>query len=293
MKNNMSATHNDGTFDAEFSRSDAIKAEYLASACSASDVDYAVNRLMKDCPSLFENDREVVFHFPTEFGYEVSRIMWLRLELHGFHPEWDYGQPGVRSISLPANEVEQLRLFQTQEPRIWGTHPQVQKEIEARVDVKLKSLPPGQGQWVGILYKEARITTSEALVINEELHALSAVHMLLCEKSLKGLNDDQEKARDNVEALIGTLLRVAPGVKGASFSYDPSGSTVGIKFESGVYNSFLDGGCYKVPLDEAHLQSLRKTPYWADYVDRGMPRQMAESDGSDDDATSTAESPAG
>jgi len=54
MKNNMSATHNDGTFDAEFSRSDAIKAEYLASACSASDVEYAVNRLMKDCPSLFE-----------------------------------------------------------------------------------------------------------------------------------------------------------------------------------------------------------------------------------------------
>lgn len=43
--------------DPMFARSDAIKAEYLASGCQASDVDEAVEKLMAECGELFEDDR--------------------------------------------------------------------------------------------------------------------------------------------------------------------------------------------------------------------------------------------
>jgi hypothetical protein len=43
--------------DPMFVRSEAIKAEYLASGCQASDVDEAVEKLMAECGELFEDDR--------------------------------------------------------------------------------------------------------------------------------------------------------------------------------------------------------------------------------------------
>lgn len=43
--------------DPIFAQSEAIKAEYLASGCQASDVDAAVSRLMAECGELFEDDR--------------------------------------------------------------------------------------------------------------------------------------------------------------------------------------------------------------------------------------------
>lgn len=43
--------------DAAFSQSEAIKAEYLASGCEASDVDFAVRRLMAECADIFKDDR--------------------------------------------------------------------------------------------------------------------------------------------------------------------------------------------------------------------------------------------
>lgn len=42
--------------DPEFARSEEIKAEYLASGCQSSDVDEAVEKLMRDCKSLFSDD---------------------------------------------------------------------------------------------------------------------------------------------------------------------------------------------------------------------------------------------
>lgn len=42
--------------DLEFKRSEQIKSEYLASGCQSSDLDDAVDKLMNECVSLFEND---------------------------------------------------------------------------------------------------------------------------------------------------------------------------------------------------------------------------------------------
>lgn len=42
--------------EADFARSEAIKAEYLASGCQASDVDEAVRKLMAECGELFADD---------------------------------------------------------------------------------------------------------------------------------------------------------------------------------------------------------------------------------------------
>ena len=52
--------------DLELERSDQIKKEYLSSGCQQSDVADAVNKLMAECASLFEDD-DMALAFLMEF----------------------------------------------------------------------------------------------------------------------------------------------------------------------------------------------------------------------------------
>lgn len=55
--------------DALFLRSEAIKAEYLASGCQASDVDEAIEKLMAECAPLF-GDARFAWSFLMEETHE-------------------------------------------------------------------------------------------------------------------------------------------------------------------------------------------------------------------------------
>lgn len=86
--------------DPLFARSEAIKAEYLASGCQASDVDEAVEKLMVECGELFEDDRaawEFLMEEPHEDNEDAEASRYLVAE------GWDHifegsGQRTVRFV---------------------------------------------------------------------------------------------------------------------------------------------------------------------------------------------------
>lgn len=86
--------------DPLFARSEAIKAEYLASGCQASDVDEAVEKLMAECGELFEDDRaawEFLMEEPHEDNEDAKASRYLVAE------GWDhifegFGQRTVRFV---------------------------------------------------------------------------------------------------------------------------------------------------------------------------------------------------
>lgn len=90
----------DEASDPMFARSDAIKAEYLASGCQATDVDEAVEKLMSECGELFEDDRaawEFLMDETHEDNEDAEALRYLVAE------GWDhifegFGQRTVRFV---------------------------------------------------------------------------------------------------------------------------------------------------------------------------------------------------
>lgn len=218
-----------------------------------------------------------VYDFPNGFLTQAQSMFgWLQHER--FTPGWDNG---VRDgeyrygITLPEHEIPQLRALQTANPARWGNHPDVAQaladsasENEARGKIyreKLSILTPDQREWIEVIHQETGLDLWSAIDLNESLHELAAQHYSLCViHTLEGgLNDQQRCAQDAIEARISALLDGIPGIKGVRFLYDPRGTTVGVKFESGRHDSFT--GTYKVPLDPARTESLMREPFWESY----------------------------
>lgn len=219
--------------------------------------------------------RETVYQFPVGLGHEAGQTMWGRLNQHGFHPQWE---DGVTGISLPIDEVSALRGLQTSTPRTWGNHPDVTKMLDEgkkasdeMVEVnraRLAKLTPEQRDWIETIHSQTGLHLGQALDLNDGLHELAAKHLKLCAIDVNdsGLTGEQESARDAIEQKVRELVEGVAGIKGAAFMYDPRGTTVALKFESGAQNSFFDGGSYKVPVNPAYVKSLADVPFWDAYV---------------------------
>ncbi|AYK20495.1 hypothetical protein [Aeromonas veronii] len=201
---------------------------------------------------------------------------WLRHE--GFSPEWDTGERDGKhhmGITIPVHEVPQLRIFQKTNPARWGNHPDVaqamkdnQREIEEQSKInreKLAKLTPEQRDWIEVIHYETHLHLPQALELNERLHELAAQHFKLAhmDVSESGLSKRQEQAREAIEQQITELLDGVPNVKGPHFVYDPRGTTVGVKFESGRADSIT--GSYKVPLNPERVKALGDEPFWDAY----------------------------
>lgn len=83
------------------SRAEAIKAEYLASACQAVDVDEAVVKLMAECSDLFADDRAAWSFLMDEAREEMEGAIpqdsWLRGVTVGSEVWWNDPDHGISS----------------------------------------------------------------------------------------------------------------------------------------------------------------------------------------------------
>lgn len=225
---------------------------------------------------LLNGIRERVYDFPNGYRPQAESMYgWLRHE--GFTPDWDFGvrDGEARSgITIPVHQVPQLRIFQKTNPARWGNHPDVEKamkdnqremEEQSKIDrAKSAKLTPEQREWIEIIHYETHFHLPQALELNERLHELSAQHFKLAHMDVEsGLSKQQEYAREAIEQQITELLDGVPNVKGPHFLYDPRGSTVGVKFESGRADSIT--GCYKVPLDPKRVKALGNEEFWTEY----------------------------
>lgn len=238
--------------------------------------DYAKEKYAETL-KLLKSIRERVYDFPNGFRSEAENMYgWLRHE--GFSPEWDTGERDGKhhmGITIPVHEVPQLRIFQKTNPARWGSHPDVaqamkdnQREIEEQSKInreKLAKLTPEQRDWIEVIHYETHLHLPQALELNERLHELAAQHFKLAHMDVSegGLSKRQEQAREAIEQQITELLDGVPNVKGPHFVYDPRGTTVGVKFESGRADSIT--GSYKVPLNPERVKALGDEPFWDAY----------------------------
>lgn len=238
--------------------------------------DYAKEKYAETL-KLLKSIRERVYDFPNGFRSEAENMYgWLRHE--GFSPEWDTGERDGKhhmGITIPVHEVPQLRIFQKTNPARWGNHPDVaqamkdnQREIEEQSKInreKLAKLTPEQRDWIEVIHYETHLHLPQALELNERLHELAAQHFKLAhmDVSESGLSKRQEQAREAIEQQITELLDGVPNVKGPHFVYDPRGTTVGVKFESGRADSIT--GSYKVPLNPERVKALGNEDFWEVY----------------------------
>lgn len=124
-------------------------------------------------------------------------------------------------------------------------------------------------EWIDRLHTETGMDEPDAAAFRFRLQSLSAMHWKLTSIDLAvGLSADQSSARDAVEAQLKDALAGIRGIVGPVFIYDPRGTTVGIKFESGAYNSFSGGGCFKVPVSERALNALTGD-FWCKVTEPG------------------------
>ena len=123
-----------------------------------------------------------------------------------------------------------------------------------------------QRDFIDRLTIETKLGAHNALSLSLSLGDMAAKHLKLAEIDLNQvLNEDQKQAQDAIEGKVLNAVSGIPGIKGAHFTGDPRGATVGIKFESGASNSLAGGGVYKVPVDSAAYKSLDRD-FWSDYV---------------------------
>ena len=211
--------------------------------------------------------RERVYDIPNGHMSSAENMYgWLRRE--GFSPAWDNG---VRDgeyrygITLPVQQVPQLRELQKANPARWGNHPDVEAELKAGQQQadhdaevnrqRLDRLNPEQREWIEKIHYETGLYVGQALDLNDKLHELAAKHLKLCLIDIEeGLSSNQEAARDAIESQVREICSGIKGIKEAKFLYDPRGTTVAVVFESGAYNSFSGG--WKVPVDPKYLKSL-------------------------------------
>lgn len=226
--------------------------------------------------------RERVYDLPNGHLNSAEHMFkWLQHE--GFTPAWD---SGVRDgeyrygITLPVEEVPQLRALQKAYPARWGNHPDVsaalktaeqQAQRDAEVNrQRLDRLNPEQREWIEKIHYETGLHVGQALDLNYKLHELAAKHLKLCLIDVEeGLSGKQEAARDVIENQVREICGGIKGIKEAKFLYDPRGTTVAVVFESGAYNSFSGG--WKVPVDPKYLKSLDADAFTSEYSQARRP----------------------
>lgn len=135
---------------------------------------------------------------------------------------------------------------------------------ERRVVVMLNE---DQKVWVETLMRETGIGRDHALSVNDVVGDLAAKHFKLTLMNVEdGLTSPQEAAQEAIEAKIREAVEGLPGIKDADFIYDPRGTTVGVRFESGASDSFT--GMWKVPLAAGAVKAL-DSDFWETYVPTG------------------------
>ena len=141
---------------------------------------------------------------------------------------------------------------------------------------KYEKMNEAQREFVDRVAEEGKITRDLAVIVTDKLGELSAMHLKLAEIDLNvGLTEPQTAAQEAIEKEIRDGVRGIPGMKDAAFLYDPRGTTVGVQFESGAYNSF--NGSWKVPLADGALKAL-DADFWEKYVPKPALAEV-ESDG--------------
>lgn len=147
------------------------------------------------------------------------------------------------------------------------------EDLQAEDAAAHNGMSAAHRDWIEVLHRETGMSGAVATQFANKLHDLAAKHFKLCHMEVAdGLTDQQEAARDAIEGLVRGMVEGVNGVKGAVFMADPRGTTVGLKFVSGSYNSFSEGGCYKVPLEPSAFAALEGVPFWELYA-------SAEADG--------------
>jgi len=121
---------------------------------------------------------------------------------------------------------------------------------------RLKKMDPARKEFVEVLAKETGSDLVAADEFTKSFELLAAKHFVLCLMGLDGLSREQETARDAIERDMQSLVKPLQGVKGLGILQDARGTTVGLKYESGVCNRSGDGGMYAAPLPEAFVQGL-------------------------------------
>jgi len=133
--------------------------------------------------------------------------------------------------------------------------------------VKNDPKPEDAATLIEMLQQESALDAATATAVAQELMGLAAKHLKLCHMDLDpGLTDEQSIARDGIEEAVADRIRSVAGIKDACFIYDPRGTTVGIRFESGAYNSFVEGGSWKIPVSQSTFQALNENEFWREYV---------------------------
>lgn len=141
-----------------------------------------------------------------------------------------------------------------------------QNSGEVNMAEKYEQMNEAQREFVDRVAEEGKITRDLAVIVTDKLGELSAMHLKLAEIDLNvGLTEPQTAAQEAIEKEIRDGVRGIPGMKDAAFLYDPRGTTVGVQFESGAYNSF--NGSWKVPLADGAVKALA-ADFWEKYVSK-------------------------
>lgn len=142
------------------------------------------------------------------------------------------------------------------------------------------AMNPQLKAFVEVLHSETGTSRAHAVTLTETLGDLAAKHKRLCHIDLDvGLTAEQDRARDAIESELRAATADLKGVTRVSFNYDPRGLTVAIKFNSGVYDTWTDGGSMGVPVDPARLKALETEAFWEPYVetaDREFAQRLGE-----------------
>lgn len=175
-----------------------------------------------------------------------------------------------RSVAWCKEKQEAMMYYATDADDALGTAKRMSEEWVARETDKeklarLEKMPSKHREFAENFHQETGIPFFQGLTLSEQLFELAAQHYVLTNMHLSdgGLSKHQEHARDAIEQQITKLLDWAPNVNGAHFIYDPRGTTVGIKFKSGLFDSL--NGTYKVPLNPDRVNVLRHQPFWEAY----------------------------
>jgi hypothetical protein len=126
---------------------------------------------------------------------------------------------------------------------------------------ELPSMSGEQKEFVDRLSRDTGLSGNNAALIAEKLGELAAKHFRLAYMDVRdGLTASQKAGQEAIEREISAGVKNLPGIKEAVFVYDPRGTTVGLKFESGAYNSF--NGSWKVPLADGAVKRL-PAEFWS------------------------------
>lgn len=128
-----------------------------------------------------------------------------------------------------------------------------------------RAIPVFLRAFVSALQSNTQWTQAQAGVVGRHLATIATQHRLLCSMDLSvGLDAVQSGARDALEEHLQQFAEAMPGVSGAVIRFDPRGTTMGLRYAGGAFDS-LTGG-YSVPTDEALYARLEKSGehFWDD-----------------------------